>query len=95
LSTVLHFPIHIATATSQFTLAFMAAQGTAVHLGSGTLSPSNGLTTAVLLAIGAVPGAQLGALASRRVHSSVITKALAVALVLVGLRLGLKAAGIV
>ncbi|MEX1104137.1 MAG: sulfite exporter TauE/SafE family protein [Dehalococcoidia bacterium] len=95
MTTVLHFPIHIATATSQFVLAFMAAEGTAVHLLSGTLSPDNGLGRAILLAVGAIPGAQLGAFVARRVHSRVISRALAVALVIVGLRLGLKAAGVV
>lgn len=34
---VLHFPVHIATATSQFTLAVMALAGTLVHLATGSL----------------------------------------------------------
>ncbi len=94
MTTVLHFPVHVATATSQFVLAFMSAEGTAVHLTSGTLSFDNGLGRAILLAAGAIPGAQVGALVSRRVHSSVISRALAIALIVVGLRLGMKAAGI-
>jgi len=91
LVTVLHFPIHIATATSQFTLMFMSAEGVSVHLISGTLSWDRSLLQAGVLACGAVPGAQLGAFASRRVHGVVVLRALACALILVGLRLGLKA----
>ncbi|MGH2608832.1 MAG: sulfite exporter TauE/SafE family protein [Tepidiformaceae bacterium] len=94
MTTVLHFPMHVATATSQFVLAFMAAEGSAVHVANGNLSPDNGLWRAVLLAIGAIPGAQVGALIARRVHSSVISRALAVSLVIVGARLGLKALGV-
>ena len=95
MTTVLHFPIHIATATSQFVLMFMSAQGTSVHLATGNLSFDEGLTKAILLAAGAIPGAQAGALAARYLHGDVITRALAGSLVLVGVRLGLKAAGIV
>jgi uncharacterized membrane protein YfcA len=94
MTTVLHFPIHIATATSQFVLMFMSAQGTSVHLVTGALSVDEGLGRALLLAAGAIPGAQVGALVARRIHGQVISRALAGSLVLVGLRLGLKAAGI-
>lgn len=92
MAAVLHFPVHIAAATSQFVLAFMAAEGTTVHFATGALSFDRSFAQAVLLAIGAVGGAQAGARLSRRVHSTVILRALAVGLVIVGLRLGLKAA---
>jgi uncharacterized membrane protein YfcA len=94
MTTVLHFPIHIATATSQFVLMFMSAQGTSVHLVTGNLSFDEDLAKAILLASGAIPGAQVGAIAARHLHGHVITRALAVSLMLVGARLGLKAAGI-
>lgn len=94
MTTLLHFPVHIAAATSQFVLAFMAAEGSAVHLLRGTLSWDNGLDRALLLAAGAIPGAQLGAFLARHLHSSAISRALAASLVVVGVRLGLKAAGI-
>ena len=94
MATVLHFPIHIATATSQFVLAFMSGEGTAVHLLTGTLGWDRALTQAALIAAGAVPGAQVGARLARRMHGPAIVRALAVSLVLVGARLGLKAAGI-
>ena len=92
MTTILHFPVHIATATSFFVLTFMSAEGTVVHLSTGALA--EGFDKAVLLAIGAVPGAQAGAYLSRRVHSTVITRSLAGSLVVVGTRLGLKAANI-
>ena len=91
MTTVLHFPIHIAVATSQFVLALMAGQGTAVHFVTGTLSWDDSLVRAALLASGAIPGAQLGALLSRRLKGSVVVQALSVALVLVGGRLAIKA----
>ena len=91
MATVLHFPVQIAAATSQFVLAFMAAEGTAVHLSTGTLSFDRPLAQAALLAIGAVGGAQAGAQLSRRVQSAFILRALAVGLILVGARLAIKA----
>lgn len=94
MATILHFPIHIAAATSQFVLMFMAAEGTSVHFATGTLHWDSSLGQAVILAAGAVPGAQAGAWLSRKVHGGMILRALAAALILVGLRLGLKAAGI-
>jgi uncharacterized membrane protein YfcA len=91
MATVLHFPVHIAAATSQFVLAFMALEGTSVHFASGTLGWDRSFGQAALLALGAVGGAQTGAWLSRRLHGVYIMRALAVALVLVGIRLGLKA----
>jgi len=91
MATVLHFPVHIATATSHFVLAFMAAEGTGVHFASGALAWDTSLARAALIALGAVPGAQLGAMLSHRVHGAIIVRALAGALVLVGARLALKA----
>lgn len=94
MATVLHFPIHIAAATSQFVLMFMAAEGTVVHFSTGTLHWDSSLGKAVILAAGAIPGAQSGAWLSRRVRGGIILRALAAALILVALRLGLKAAGV-
>ncbi len=92
MATMLHFPIHIAAATSQFVLAFMSAEGTAVHFATGNLSWNTDLAKAGILAAGAIPGAQAGARLSRHIHGTTILRALAAALVLVGLRLALKAA---
>ncbi len=91
MTSYLHFPVHIAVATSQFVLALMAGQGTAVHFVTGTLAWNDSLLKAGLLASGAIPGAQVGALISRRLHGSVVVRVLSVALVLVGVRLAVKA----
>ncbi|PFG74223.1 sulfite exporter TauE/SafE family protein [Tepidiforma thermophila] len=93
MATVLHFPVHIATATSQFVLMFMAAEGSAVHVLQGVIGWDRSLAQAVLLAAGAVPGAQVGARLAHRLRGSSILRALAGALLLVAVRLGLKAAG--
>ncbi len=92
MATMLHFPVHIAAATSHFVLVFMSAEGTAVHFTTGALGWDQNLARAVLIALGAIPGAQIGAWLSHRVHGGIILRALAAALVLVGLRLALKAA---
>ncbi len=91
MTTMLHFPVHIATATSQFVLAFMAAEGTGVHFATGALGWNSPLARAALIAIGAIPGAQAGAVLARQLHGKLIVRALAGALVLVGARLALKA----
>ncbi len=82
---LLNFPVHIATATSHFILAVMTLTGTLVHVATGTFS--RGIRRTILLAIGVLPGAQLGAKLSSRVHGSWIIRSLAVALALVGIRL--------
>ncbi|MEP6872442.1 MAG: sulfite exporter TauE/SafE family protein, partial [Anaerolineaceae bacterium] len=91
MATMLHFPVHIAAATSHFVLAFMAAEGTAVHFATGGLTWDHSLAQALLIGAGAIPGAQLGALFSRRLQGGIIIRALAAALVLVGVRLGIQA----
>lgn len=91
MATMLHFPVHIAAATSQFVLTFMAAEGTAVHLTTGGLGWDGNLLKAALIGVGAISGAQLGARLARRLRGQIILRALAGALVVVGLRLGLKA----
>jgi hypothetical protein len=94
LSVVLHFPVHVAVATSQLGVAAMAGQSTAVHIASGTLGWNSVLLHAGLLAAGALPGAQVGARLARRFQGEVITRVLAVCLLVVAARLGLRALGI-
>ena len=86
---LLHFPVHIATATSHFVLVFMTLAGTATHLVEGTLVP--GLSRVAWLAVGVVPGAQVGAWFSNRVHGRWVIRALALALAFVGIRVLLLA----
>ena len=81
----LNFPIHVATATSHFILAIMALTGTVVHILTGTFS--HGIHRTVVLAMGVVLGAQIGARLSDKVRGPWIIRALAMALGLVGLRI--------
>jgi uncharacterized membrane protein YfcA len=84
---LLTFPVHIATATSQFMLAIMALAGSLTHLGTGDLTAGPGLLRPLLLSVGVVAGAQVGARLSRRIRGGLILRLLAIALLLVGLRL--------
>lgn len=85
LTYLLGFPLHIATATSHFILMFTALAAAVTHIINGTF-PSD-LLRLLFLAIGVVPGAQLGAFVSRRISTPWIVVGLAAALGLVGIRL--------
>ena len=85
LSYFLNFPVHIATATSHFILAFMALAGTVVHIMTGTFS--HGVHRTVSLAIGVLMGAQFGAHLSERLNGVWIIRSLAIALGLIALRI--------
>ena len=89
--TLLHFPVHVAVATSHFVLAIMSASGTATHLVNGDLAGRN-LVRVALLAVGVVPGAQFGAQLTRRFKGPAIVRFLAVALLALGARLAYAAA---
>jgi uncharacterized protein len=85
LTTLLNFPVHIATATSHFILAIMALAGTAVHIYQGNLQHQWHL--ALPIGLGVLAGAQLGAYFSDKIHSKWIIRFLALALFIVGIRL--------
>jgi hypothetical protein len=87
---LLGFPIHIATATSHFVLAISAFSGGATHLALGNVL----IVPAIIVAALAIPGAQIGAVLSRRAKGRLIARLLAVALLLGGLRLLLKSLGV-
>lgn len=91
MTAILHFPVHVAVATSQFVLAFMAAEATIVHIVTGNIGWDQSLLEAGLLGLGAVPGAQVGAWIGQRTRGSTISKVLAVSLLIVSVRLGLEA----
>ena len=82
---VLHFPVHVAAATSHFVLAILALVGWVVHLAQGNLSGS--LPRLVPLGLGVLAGAQVGAALSRRIGSTWIVQSIALALAFVGLRI--------
>jgi uncharacterized protein len=89
LTTLFSFPAHLATATSQFVLMFTSATGALTHVVHHDYTGFGGVTLA--LAVGVVFGGQAGAMLSRRVSGSMIIRLLALALLLVGLRLAVFA----
>ncbi|MGE0135421.1 MAG: sulfite exporter TauE/SafE family protein [Dehalococcoidia bacterium] len=88
---ILHFPVHIAAATSHFVLAVTALEATATHVFSGTLTWSEPFAQALAIAVGAVAGAQAGAHFAARLHGPLIIRVLGGALLLVAARLAVVA----
>lgn len=82
---LLNFPVHIATATSQFVLAFMALAGSITNLLSGKLN--HGINRIILLSIGVLLGAQLGAKLSKNLRGTAIIKVLSIGLFIAGLKI--------
>lgn len=87
LTEMLHFPVHIATATSHFILAIMATVSVIVHLTEGVYNDPYVLKMTIGFIIGVIPGAQLGAYLSKKLSGNAIVRALAVSLGLVGIRI--------
>ncbi len=83
---VLGFPVHIATATSHFVLSLTSLAGTGVHMYNGAFAVSGGRRV-LLLGIGVIIGAQIGARLAQRTQPTLIIRALALALLLVGVRI--------
>lgn len=83
----LGFPVHVATATSHFVLALMAAVSVMVHVIQGNYADPFLRRLVLGLVLGVVIGAQFGAYLSRWVKGRWIVRSLAVALALVGLRI--------
>lgn len=86
----LQFPVYIATATSHFILSVMATVSVIVHAIDGHYNDPTILKMILMLCLGVVPGAQLGAYLSHRVKSKTIIKVLAGCLILVGIRILMK-----
>ena len=87
---LLGFPVHIATATSHFVLAISTFFGSVSHFYLGNIL----VVPAIIVAALAIPGAQLGGALSRRAKNKLITRLLAAALLLAGLRLLLNSIGV-
>ena len=86
----LQFPVYVATATSHFILAIMSTVSVIVHAVKGSYNDPYILKMILFLALGVVPGAQLGAYFSHKIKSKTIIQALAACLILVGVRILLK-----
>lgn len=82
----LNFPVYIATATSHFMLAIMSVISVGVHFFSGDYARPDVQHLMLWLAVGVIPGAQLGAYLSHRISTMAIIKTLALCLALVALR---------
>jgi uncharacterized membrane protein YfcA len=89
---VLHFPVHVATATSHFILAVMSLTGSLAHVFGGSFA-HGGAHRTLALAVGVVLGAQLGAHLSEHTAGGRIITLLAAALATLGLRLLFQALG--
>ncbi|HHX39373.1 MAG TPA: sulfite exporter TauE/SafE family protein [Armatimonadetes bacterium] len=82
----LHFPPHVAAATSTFILLFSALIGAGTHLALGHVL----VGPVVPITVGAIVGAQVGAGLSGRVSEAWLMRFLALALVAVAIRLILR-----
>lgn len=80
---LLGFPAHIATATSHFILVITAAVGAGTHLALGHVL----MGPAILMGVGVIGGAQMGASIGKKLKGSLLIRMLAVALLLVAARL--------
>ena len=87
----LGFPTAIATATSQFVLAILAAVGTTTHVLNGGFANGHGLRRTASLAAGVLIGAQLGARLSLSISAAAVQRLLAIAVIVVALRLAVAA----
>lgn len=82
---LLSFPTAVATATSQFLITMGTASATVAHFVAGDLA--TGGARALFLGVGVVGGAQVGARLSRRLAGTTVVRMLALAQVLVAVRL--------
>jgi uncharacterized membrane protein YfcA len=85
LAYVLNFPVLIAAATSQLIVAILTFSGTVSHIWIGSFH--HGAHRIAAIGIGMLTGAQLGAYLSTRVKGAWLIRSLALALILVGLRM--------
>lgn len=87
---ILRFPLKVATATSHYILAIMATTSVFVNFFQDNYQNDNYLKLIAFIAIGVVPGAQLGAYISHKINAKTISKILILSLILVGIRILIK-----
>ena len=80
---LMSFPVHVATATSQFVLAFTAAAGVAKYASEGHVV----WPLAAVVGAGVIVGAQVGARLSQRMKGGRIIRLLVLAIVVLAIRL--------
>ncbi|MCO5260484.1 MAG: sulfite exporter TauE/SafE family protein [Crocinitomicaceae bacterium] len=84
---VLHFPVHLATATSHFILAIMSIVSVVIHAFEGHYSDTATIRLIIALVIGIIPGALIGARLSKLIKGIFIIRALSIALFFVAIRI--------
>jgi uncharacterized protein len=85
----LHFPLHVATATTQFMLVIISLSWSTAHmLASGF---EHGIFRTLFLGAGVLMGAQVGAQLSQRIAGTAISRIMAGGLLVIGIRLALHA----
>jgi len=85
----LSFPMHIAVATSGFTMVFTSISAVTTHLYLGNVQ--FGYT--ILLSVGVIVGAQIGTRVSKRVSSKNLKKIFGLLLIIVSIRMFLELLG--
>jgi uncharacterized membrane protein YfcA len=85
LAYLLHFPVFIATGTSQFIVVITTFTATLVHIFHGSFH--HGAHRIAALGIGVLIGAQLGAYLSNKISGAWIIRALALAVAVVGIKM--------
>jgi len=78
--------IHLATATSMFTMIFTSISGVAQHYQANHIN----FETALLLALGAIFGAQIGAFTSKRISSKNLRRVFGIVVIVSGVNMILK-----
>jgi uncharacterized membrane protein YfcA len=83
---VMEVPIHVATATSMFTMIFTSTSGVTQHYMANHIS----LEYVLPLALGTILGAQLGAYTSKRLSAKYLRAIFGAMLIVVGIQMILK-----
>jgi uncharacterized protein len=85
----LHFPLHVATATTQFMLVIISLSWSSAHfIASGF---AHGIFRTLFLGVGVLIGAQIGAQLSQRIAGTIISRIMAGGLLVIGIRLVIHA----
>ncbi len=83
------FPMHLAVATSAFTMIFTSISGTTTHYYAGNIQ----FDYALILSVGVVVGAQIGAQVAKRISSKNLQRVFGGILVLMSISMFLKSFG--
>jgi len=86
MSLVMLMPIHAVVATSMFTMIFTSLSGVAQHYTLGNID----FAYALLLIVGAIVGAQLGAWLSKKISGATLRIIFAVVLIIVSVQMIIK-----